>query len=82
VFHHDQSSFALDILQNGNKRDANKDHGGIFVVSSQIALTCLNSFFLPIIVSAREIKKVWVVVTAIGNGFLSFSKTENKDISG
>jgi hypothetical protein len=44
MFHHDQSSFALDLLQNGNKGDANTDHGGIFVVSSQIALTVDSMF--------------------------------------
>jgi hypothetical protein len=44
MFPHDQSSFALDLLQNGNKGDANTDHGGIFVVSSQIALIVGSMF--------------------------------------
>jgi hypothetical protein len=73
MFPHDQSSFALDLLQNGNKGDANTDHGGIFAVSSPIALI-VSSMFRALL--------VWVFVTAIGNAFLSFPKTENKDISG
>ena len=44
MFHHGQSSFALDLPQNENKGDANTDHDGIFVASSQTALTVGSKF--------------------------------------